>query len=170
MLRQARLATLAGRVRPVCRRWLSDNAIATSVTSDKSKLSTQVNEPTLDPDTVQAFTGTPAEMLETRVVKIYQPSQGVQNANQNTLVWKMQWEDAQTERWSNPLMGWTSTNDPLSNTHMTLEFDSAESAARFCMHNGVWPQAPTLPSSCPHRSPALAPAATHALSYGRMEV
>ena len=59
-----------------------------------------------------------------------------QNATQNTLVWKMQWEDQQTKRWSNPLMGWTSTSDPLSNTHMTLEFGTREDAVRFAERNG----------------------------------
>ena len=39
------------------------------------------------------FTGTPVELLS-RTVKIFQPAQGVQNANQNTQVWKIQWEDA----------------------------------------------------------------------------
>lgn len=41
-----------------------------------------------------------------------------------------------TERWSNPLMGWTSTADPLSNAAM--HFDSAEQAVRFAQRQG-WP-------------------------------
>jgi len=85
---------------------------------------------------MSAFTGAPVEMMETRVVKIYQQAQGVQNATQNMIPWRMQWEDDQTNRWTNPLMGWTSTNDPLSNTHMTVEFSSSEDAARFCERNG----------------------------------
>jgi len=75
-------------------------------------------------------------MMETRVVKIYQQAQGVQNGTQNMIPWRLQWEDEQTQRWSNPLMGWTGTNDPLSNTHMTLDFGTAEDAMRFCEQNG----------------------------------
>lgn len=44
--------------------------------------------------------------------------------------------DGRTERWSNPLMGWTSTADPLSN-HV-MHFDSAEDAVRFARRQG-WP-------------------------------
>ena len=83
-----------------------------------------------------AFTGAPAGMLRNRVVKIYQQAQTVQNATQNMVPWRLQWEDKQTKRWPNPLMGWTSTSDPLSNTHMTLEFQTPDDAARFCKQNG----------------------------------
>ena len=115
------------------RRSLATDALATPA-ADKD-VSTE-STPVVDKATIQAFTGAPQGMLESRVVKIYQQAQGVQNATQNMIPWRMQWEDAQTQRWTNPLMGWTSTNDPLSNTHMTVEFDSAEDAARFCQDNG----------------------------------
>eukprot|EP00310_Coccolithus_braarudii_P021139 CAMPEP_0183351622 /NCGR_PEP_ID=MMETSP0164_2-20130417/26143_1 /TAXON_ID=221442 /ORGANISM="Coccolithus pelagicus ssp braarudi, Strain PLY182g" /LENGTH=154 /DNA_ID=CAMNT_0025523855 /DNA_START=160 /DNA_END=624 /DNA_ORIENTATION=- len=93
-------------------------------------------QPQADTAMVSAFTGTPKEMLDTRVIKIFKPPQGVQNATQNTLSWKIQWEDERTERWSNPLMGWTGTRDPLSNTHMTMEFHTSEEAVRFAQRNG----------------------------------
>merc|ERR1719171_574232 len=100
------------------------------------------------------MTGAPTEMLETRVVKIYQQAQSVQNATQNMHAWRMQWEDDQTKRWTNPLMGWTSTSDPLSNTHMTITFDSPESAVRFCQQNGwTYEIVRTLPSAELHASP-----------------
>lgn len=38
------------------------------------------------------------------------------------------------ERWENPLMGWTSTGDPLSNTE--VNFHSKEDAIAFCEKNG----------------------------------
>ena len=68
---------------------------------------------------VSRFTGTPVEQMDKRTIKIYQPAPTVINATNNTLCWKVQWEDQHTQRWTNPLMGWTSTNDPLSNTHMS---------------------------------------------------
>ena len=38
------------------------------------------------------------------------------------------------ERWVNPLMGWASTADPHSNTH--LHFETSAQAARFAERNG----------------------------------
>lgn len=38
------------------------------------------------------------------------------------------------ERWSNPLMGWTSTADPVSN--MQLNFSTPEQAIKFCQKRG----------------------------------
>ena len=38
-------------------------------------------------------------------------------------------------------MGWTSTSDPLSNTHMTLEFESRDDAVRFAERNGSMAEA-----------------------------
>ena len=82
-------------------------------------------------------TGAPMSQLESRLVRIFTKSQGVQSGTQDTLAWRMQWEDTKTKRWTNPLMGWTSTSDPLSNTHMTLEFDTKEAAISFAQKNGA---------------------------------
>lgn len=38
------------------------------------------------------------------------------------------------QRWENPLMGWTSTGDPLSN--MKVQFTSPEEAIDHCEKNG----------------------------------
>lgn len=122
-------------VASVLARHASSDAIAPrNAKSDVSTETVAVEDKT----TLSAFTGAPAAMMETRVVKIYQQAQSVQNATQNMIPWRLQWDDDQTNRWTNPLMGWTSTNDPLSNTHMTLEFYTAEDAARFCERNGAY--------------------------------
>ena len=127
--RAAAWAPLAARAR--C---LSD-AVAPAAPGGKGEVSTET-VPIADKSTISTFTGAPTGMMESRVVKIYQQAQSVQNATQNMVAWRMQWEDEQTQRWTNPLMGWTSTNDPLSNTNMTLEFGTPEDAARFCEQNG----------------------------------
>ncbi|CAM9126094.1 unnamed protein product [Choristocarpus tenellus] len=46
------------------------------------------------------------------------------------------------ERWSNPLMGWTSTGDPMSN--LSLKFDTPEQAVHFCKKRG-WDYEVKLP-------------------------
>ena len=132
---QMRRGAPAAAWRPMSSKVPADsNAIAVKESVDDS-VSTEA-DPEIDPETMTAFTGAPAGMLRNRVVKIYQQAQTVQNATQNMVPWRLQWEDKQTKRWPNPLMGWTSTSDPLSNTHMTLEFQTPDDAARFCKQNG----------------------------------
>jgi CHASE2 domain-containing sensor protein len=131
----ARGALLARPAPALARRLATTDAVAAAPKGEKAVANEMA--PEIDPETMSAFTGVPAGQLEMRVVKIYQQAQGVQNATQNTIPWRMQWEDDTTHRWTNPLMGWTSTSDPLSNTHMTLEFATAEDAVRFCEQNGA---------------------------------
>ena len=129
---------LAARPLPALAAARPARALSSAITkaSGADKSVSKETAPAVDKETLQAFTGAPAAMMETRIVKIYQQPNTVQNATQNQIPWRMQWEDDQTNRWTNPLMGWTSTNDPLSNTHMTLEFHTAEDAMRFCERNG----------------------------------
>ncbi len=97
----------------------------------------EVAEAIDDKSTFETFTGAPEGMLNERVVRIFKQSQQVVSGTQNTLAWRLQWEDNATKRWANPLMGWSSTRDPLSNTHMTMEFETPEDAIRFCEQNGA---------------------------------
>lgn len=46
--------------------------------------------------------------------------------------WKLTWSTQ--ERWENPLMGWASTADPMSN--LDVDFDSCEAAIAFAEKNG----------------------------------
>lgn len=56
----------------------------------------------------------------------------MQSGTNNTHHWEMEF-DAR-ERWENPLMGWCSTGDPLSN--LKLQFADKEEAIAFCEKNG----------------------------------
>lgn len=47
-------------------------------------------------------------------------------------LWKLEFDVR--ERWENPLIGWASSGDPLSN--MQLNFKSKESAIAFAQKNG----------------------------------
>lgn len=53
---------------------------------------------------------------------------------ENTKAWVLSWKPG--KRWTNPLMGWTSTNDPLACAE--LKFDTPEQAVAFCEKQG-WP-------------------------------
>ncbi|CAH0713198.1 unnamed protein product, partial [Brenthis ino] len=82
------------------------------------------------------ITGIPEEHIKTRRVRIYQPSKNaMQSGTSNTHHWEMEFDTRQ--RWENPLMGWTSTGDPLSN--MKIEFSSPDEAIEHCEKNGwMW--------------------------------
>ncbi|CAG7829223.1 unnamed protein product, partial [Allacma fusca] len=84
---------------------------------------------------ITPITGVPEEHIKTRRVRIFKPAKNaMQSGTNNIKRWKMEFETR--ERWENPLMGWSSSGDPLSN--MNLDFETKEDAMNFCDKNG-WP-------------------------------
>ncbi|KAF8765277.1 NADH dehydrogenase [ubiquinone] iron-sulfur protein 4, mitochondrial-like [Argiope bruennichi] len=84
---------------------------------------------------IYPVTGVPEEHIKTRLVRIFKPAKNpMQSGTYNTRKWKIEFETR--ERWENPLMGWASTGDPLSN--MNVQFATSEEAIAFCEKNG-WP-------------------------------
>ncbi|XP_077570676.1 NADH dehydrogenase [ubiquinone] iron-sulfur protein 4, mitochondrial [Stigmatopora nigra] len=82
---------------------------------------------------ISAVTGVPEEHVKTRKVHIFVPAKtAMQSGVNSTKKWKMDFDTR--ERWENPLMGWASTADPLSN--MVLSFSSKEDAIGFAEKNG----------------------------------
>ncbi|XP_007250546.2 NADH dehydrogenase [ubiquinone] iron-sulfur protein 4, mitochondrial [Astyanax mexicanus] len=82
---------------------------------------------------ITTLTGVPEEHIKTRKVRIFVPTRtAMQSGVQNTKKWKMDFDTR--ERWENPLMGWASTGDPLSN--MVLTFSTKEEAIAFAEKNG----------------------------------
>lgn len=83
---------------------------------------------------VSDFSGIPPGQLN-RVARIYVPAKNsMQSGNWNTREWRLDFETQ--ERWENPLMGWTSSADPLSNIGGMLVFNSKEEAVAFAAKNG----------------------------------
>jgi len=77
--------------------------------------------------------GIPVEQTENRKVTIYLPSRhAMQSGTHNMRKWSLNFDTKQ--RWENPLMGWASTSDPLSNTEM--KFSTREAAAAYCESHG----------------------------------
>ncbi|RZF32955.1 hypothetical protein LSTR_LSTR000825 [Laodelphax striatellus] len=88
---------------------------------------------TTDPMDVSLISGVPEEHVKERRVRIFASSKNaMQSGTDNVGIWSMEFETR--ERWENPLMGWSSSGDPLSN--MKLEFISTEAAIDFCEKNG----------------------------------
>uniref|UniRef100_A0A4Y7M127 NADH dehydrogenase [ubiquinone] iron-sulfur protein 4, mitochondrial n=1 Tax=Daphnia dolichocephala TaxID=2282166 RepID=A0A4Y7M127_9CRUS len=82
---------------------------------------------------LSATTGVPEEHIKTRMVRIWKPAKhAMQSGTANIHKWKIEFDTR--ERWENPLMGWTSTGDPLSNVQ--LSFSNKEDAMAFCEKNG----------------------------------
>uniref|UniRef100_A0A1A9WSY9 NADH dehydrogenase [ubiquinone] iron-sulfur protein 4, mitochondrial n=1 Tax=Glossina brevipalpis TaxID=37001 RepID=A0A1A9WSY9_9MUSC len=82
---------------------------------------------------ISPITGVPEEHVKTRRVRIYMPPKNaMQSGTDNVNQWQIDFDNR--ERWENPLMGWCSTGDPLSNMH--VNFNSPEEAITFCERNG----------------------------------
>lgn len=82
---------------------------------------------------ISPVSGVPAEHVIERRVRIFKPAKNaMQSGTNNIHHWEMEFDNRQ--RWENPLMGWTSTGDPLSN--MKVQFKSSEEAIEHCEKNG----------------------------------
>ncbi|KAI5012395.1 hypothetical protein ZWY2020_024529 [Hordeum vulgare] len=79
--------------------------------------------------------GIPEEHLRRKVL-IYSPARTAsQQGSGKVGRWKINF--VSTQKWENPLMGWTSTGDPYANVgEAGLTFDSAESAKAFADKHG----------------------------------
>eukprot|EP00045_Choanoeca_perplexa_P022337 m.9150 g.9150 ORF g.9150 m.9150 type:complete len:162 (+) comp9372_c0_seq1:20-505(+) len=75
---------------------------------------------------------TPPNLLRDRVVRITVPARNVMQSGAHKKQWVLTWDTQ--ERWTNPLMGWGSTADPMSN--LDLKFDNKEDAISFCNRKG----------------------------------
>lgn len=97
----------------------------------KKKLAGQITVPVkVD---LSPVTGVPEEHVKTRRVRIYiPPKNAMQSGTDNLHHWQIEFDNR--ERWENPLMGWASTGDPLSN--MNITFNSQEEAIEHCEKNG----------------------------------
>ncbi|XP_015890314.2 NADH dehydrogenase [ubiquinone] iron-sulfur protein 4, mitochondrial [Ziziphus jujuba] len=87
------------------------------------------------PGEIGLVSGIPEEHLHRRVV-IYSPARTAsQQGSGKVGKWKINF--LSTQKWENPLMGWTSTGDPYANVgDAALCFDSEEAARAFAEKHG----------------------------------
>ncbi|XP_043603894.1 NADH dehydrogenase [ubiquinone] iron-sulfur protein 4, mitochondrial isoform X1 [Bombus pyrosoma] len=82
---------------------------------------------------VGSCSGVPETHIKTRRVRIYCPAKNaMQSGTNNINYWQLDFDTR--ERWENPLMGWTSTGDPLSNVQVA--FTTKEEAIAHCNKMG----------------------------------
>ncbi|PKA61553.1 NADH dehydrogenase [ubiquinone] iron-sulfur protein 4, mitochondrial [Apostasia shenzhenica] len=89
----------------------------------------------IKPGEVGVVSGIPREHLRRRVI-IYSPARTAsQQGSGKVGKWKINFMS--TQKWENPLMGWTSTGDPYANVgEAALSFDSEEAAKEFAERHG----------------------------------
>ncbi|KAG6666057.1 hypothetical protein I3843_01G004000 [Carya illinoinensis] len=87
------------------------------------------------PGEIGMVSGIPEEHLRRRVV-IFSPARtATQQGSGKVGRWKINFMS--TQKWENPLMGWTSTGDPYANVgDSALGFDSEEAAKSFAERHG----------------------------------
>lgn len=88
-------------------------------------------------DSLGVISGVPEKHLKRRV-KIYKPPRTAtqQGRGSKYAVWKLEFEKLEEgDRWTNPLMGWTSTGDPLSQT--AVYFPDKDSAIEYAKRYGL---------------------------------
>lgn len=103
------------------------------LSSTKSFLSDALVE--AEPGEIGIISGIPEEHISRRVI-IYSPARtATQQGSGKVGKWKINF--LSTQKWENPLMGWTSTGDPYANVgEAGLSFDSEAAARAFTEKHG----------------------------------
>ncbi len=67
---------------------------------------------------VAALSGVPAEQAKRTVIITQRMNKTLQSGQKFVDQWQIYWKNS--ERWTNPLMGWTSSADPMSNVKVNF--------------------------------------------------
>ena len=81
---------------------------------------------------IAALTGMPKEHQNRTVMIAPRPLKTLQSGDAQSYQWQLTWKNS--NRWNNPLMGWASSADPMS--QVKLNFDSEEDAIAYAKRNG----------------------------------
>ncbi|KAJ9566742.1 hypothetical protein OSB04_002708 [Centaurea solstitialis] len=111
------------------------SAIAAAAALGRRSCSTDALVQQVKPGEVGMISGIPQQQLRRRVM-IYSPARTAsQQGSGKVGRWKINF--LSTQKWENPLMGWTSTGDPYANVgDAGLSFDSEEAAKAFADKHG----------------------------------
>jgi len=100
----------------------------------KAETSIAVSNQRSPPVALEAISGAPEELTQ-RTVRIYKPAKtAMQAGEEQTRFWRLEFEPSGTYRWENPMMGWTSTADPVQ--AIQIKFRSKEDAIHFAGEQG----------------------------------
>eukprot|EP00898_Chlorokybus_atmophyticus_P007865 jgi/Chlat1/807/Chrsp104S01256 len=112
------------------RRWASASSSSSVEEADRQAAKTAEER-----REVGTVSGVPQEHLRRKVL-VYSPARtAMQQGVSKTHSWRMEFDS--TQKWENPLMGWTSSADPLSTVGQShMRFDTAEEAVQFAAKHG----------------------------------
>ena len=75
----------------------------------------------------------PSDQIFKRVAIVYKPAKNaMQSGNEGSREWRLKFNI--TEKFENPLIGWTSSTDALQ--ALRMKFETKERAVQFCEKNG----------------------------------
>ncbi|KAG6395904.1 hypothetical protein SASPL_142037 [Salvia splendens] len=116
-------------------RRLASNSAVISRSAIPRAFSTESALVETKPGEIGTVSGIPQEHLR-RKVMIFSPARtATQQGAGKVGRWKINF--LSTQKWENPLMGWTSTGDPYANVgDSALSFDSQEAAVSFAERHG----------------------------------
>ncbi|KAJ2666334.1 ndufs4 NADH dehydrogenase Fe-S protein subunit [Coemansia sp. RSA 1199] len=88
-----------------------------------------------EPLPAEVLSGAPRTLVK-RTVRIFRPSNNPMQSGRNAnLKWRVDFDGLEKgDRWTNPLMGWQSTADPMAS--MRLDFSTKEDAVHFVEKQG----------------------------------
>ncbi|XP_076750190.1 NADH:ubiquinone oxidoreductase subunit 18 [Xylocopa sonorina] len=116
---------------PICKKFSPNVATKEEQLAEESRKEARIVVP--DIEDVGICSGVPVEHIKTRTVRIHCPAKSaMQSGTNNVNYWQIDFDTR--ERWENPLMGWTSTGDPLSN--LQVGFATKEEAITHCNKMG----------------------------------
>jgi hypothetical protein len=110
--------------------------LATSSSSNQKPKNDEMDEE-LRKEVLSVVIGTPRDQLERRVKIFHPPRSATQAGSHSGDLWVLTFPREDKEKfthWVNPLMGWTSTRDPV--TQVQLKFETKEKAIDFAVRNG----------------------------------
>lgn len=86
------------------------------------------------PSSVDPVSAAPKQIFKERVALIYRPARNVmQSGSAQTKHWRLEF-NPNVPRWENPLMGWSSSRDPIQG--VTLKFTNKEDAVKYAQDQG----------------------------------
>lgn len=97
-----------------------------------SRLCYATGKGALPKETISIVSGYTSETLERTVTVHYPGKHTMQDGTAQSNKWLLEFQPL--SRWSNPLMGWSSSRDPVSNLY--LEFNDEEEALAYCERHG----------------------------------
>ncbi|XP_073156956.1 NADH dehydrogenase [ubiquinone] iron-sulfur protein 4, mitochondrial [Henckelia pumila] len=114
---------------------LSANSYLVAISPFSRAFSTDDSLVEIKPGEIGIVSGIPEEHLRRRVL-IFSPARTATQQGSGKLGrWKINF--LSTQKWENPLMGWTSTGDPYSHVgDSALSFESQEAAISFAERHG----------------------------------